>query len=204
MMEYRQLTHKSAPARALLYPYPGGFAMKDRRGFTLIEIMIVIAIVGIVAIVATTNFLSWQNHYSGVGYQREVLSLINQARTRSMTSNLQYRLVMDLGTEIVTLQQGNAGTSSGTWVNAAPQVVGTRGAGIQEIVCNPLPTLVISPATFAFIFNPDGQVLTQDNVATIRVLTDAKVRLSAGSTVDQTTIRLYGWTSKARLENGWP
>ena len=89
-------------------------------------------------------------------------------------------------------------------MNAAPQVVGTKGAGIHEILCNPLPASVIPPATFAFIFNPDGEVLTQDNAATVRVLTDAKVRLSAGSTVDQATIRVYGWTSKARLENGWP
>ena len=45
------------------------------------------------------------------------------------------------------------------------------------------------PGTFAFIFNPDGQVLTQDNAATVRALTDARVRLSASNPVDQTTIR---------------
>jgi prepilin-type N-terminal cleavage/methylation domain-containing protein len=178
--------------------------MKDHRGFTLIEIMIVLAIIGIVAVVATTNFSSWQSHYSGVGFQREFLSLLNEARTRSMATSLQHRLRIDLGTETVVLDRGNAGTASGTWVNAAPQVVGTRGAGVHEILCNPLPALVTPPGTFAFIFNPDGQVLTQDNAATVRALTDARVRLSAGSTVDQSTIRLYGWTSKARLENGWP
>ena len=178
--------------------------MKDRRGFTLIEIMIVLAIVAIGVTIATTNFILWQNHYSGVGFQREFLSQFNEARTRSMASSLQHRLRIDLGTETVALERGNAGTASGTWANAAPHVVGTRGAGIHEIVCNPAPTSVTPPATFAFIFNPDGQVLTQDNAATVRALTDARVRLSAGSTVDQSTIRLYGWTSKARLENGWP
>ena len=69
--------------------------MKDRRGFTLIEIMIVIAIVGIMAIVATTNFLSWQSHYSSVGFQREFLSQVNEARTRSMATSLQHRLLID-------------------------------------------------------------------------------------------------------------
>lgn len=177
--------------------------MRDRRGFTLLEIMIVIAIVGIMAIVATTNFFSWQSHYSGVGFQREVLSMVNQARTRSMAFSRQYRLRIDLGAETVALDNGDAGTASGTWSNAAPGVVGTRGAGVHDIVCNPAPASVTS-GTFAFIFNPDGQVLTQDNAATIRVLTDARVRLSAGSTADQTTIHVYGWTSKARLENGWP
>ena len=65
--------------------------MKDRRGFTLLEIMIVIAIVGIMAVVATTNFFSWQNHYSAVGFQREFLSQFNEARTRSMATSLQHR-----------------------------------------------------------------------------------------------------------------
>ncbi len=177
--------------------------MRDRRGFTLIEIMIVIAIVAIVGIIATTNFLTWQGHYSAVGFQREFLSEVNQARTRSMGTSLQHRLRIDFGNETVVLERGNAGSASVTWVNVAPQILGKRGAGIQEIVCNPAPASVTS-GTFAFIFNPDGQVLTQDNAATINALTDAKVRLSSGSTVDQTTIRLYGWTSKARLENGWP
>ena len=178
--------------------------MKDRRGFTLLEIMIALAILGIMAVIATTNLQLWQSHYSVVGFQREFLSKVNEARTRSMGTSFQHRLRIDLGTETVVLERGDAGTASGTWVSVAPQVVGTTGAGIHEIVCNPAPGLVTSPGTFAFIFNPDGQVLTQDNAATIRALTDAKVRLSAGSTVDQSTIRLYGWTSKARLENGWP
>jgi prepilin-type N-terminal cleavage/methylation domain-containing protein len=205
MMEYRQLTREFTPARALQYPTPGGYAMKDRRGFTLIEIMIALAIVGIVGIIATTNFLSWQGHYSAVGFQREFLSRVNEARTRSMATSLQHRLLIDMGAERVTLQRGNLGTGTGSsgWTDVGQTVVGSRGAGIHDIVCNPTPTSVTS-GTFSFIFNPNGQILTQDNASTINALTDAKVRLSAGTTVDQTTIRLYGWTSKARLENGWP
>ena len=203
MMEYRQLTRNPAAARGLLHRTPGGTALKDRQGFTLIEIMIVLTIVGIVGVIATTNFSLWLSRYSGVGFQREFLSKVNEARTRSMGSSLQHRLRIDLATETVALERGNAGTASGTWISAAPQIVGTRGAGVHEIVCNPTPASVTS-GTFAFIFNPDGQVLTQDNAATVNALTDARVRLDAGNSVDQTTIRLFGWTSKARLENGWP
>lgn len=175
--------------------------MKDRRGFTLIEIMIVIAIVGIVAVIATTNFFSWQNHYSGVGFQREFLSRFNEARTRSMASSLQHRLLIDMNAESVTLQRGNLGTASSSWVNAAQPVVGSRGAGIDNVVCTPAVTV----PTFALVFNPNGEVLVQTNPAgtTASPLTEAYVHISATNLADRATIRVFGWTSKARLVNGW-
>jgi prepilin-type N-terminal cleavage/methylation domain-containing protein len=204
MMEYRQLTLKPAPARALLYPYPGGSAMKDHRGFTLIEILIVIAIVAIVATIATTNFFSWQNHYSSVGFQREFLSKVNEARTRSMATSLQHRLLIDMNAETLTLQRGNLGTGTGSsgWTNVGQTVVGSRGTGIDNVRCTPTITV---PTTFAFVFNPDGQVLIQDNTAgsAASPLTEAYVHISAQSVADRATIRLFGWTSKARLANGW-
>jgi prepilin-type N-terminal cleavage/methylation domain-containing protein len=175
--------------------------MNDRRGFTLLEILIVIAIVGMMAVVATTNFLSWQNHYSGVGFQREVLSLFNQARTRSMAYNLQHRLLIDMNADTVTLQRGNSGTSSSGWTNAVPTVVGSRGAGIDNVRCTPVVTV---PTIFAFVFNPDGQVLIQDNTAAFpSPLTEAYVHISAKNVADHATIRVFGWTSKARLADGW-
>ncbi|MDA8179119.1 MAG: pilus assembly FimT family protein [Desulfobacteria bacterium] len=176
--------------------------MKDRRGFTLIEIMIALAIVGIVTIIATTNFSSWQSHYSGVGFQREFLSLCGEARTRSMSSSLQHRLLIDMNAGTVTLQRGDLGTASGTWVIAAPGVVGTRGAGINDVTCTPV---VAVPTTFALVFNPDGEVLIQDNTSTSTAtpLTQADVHLSAAAVADRATIRVFGWTSKARLANGW-
>jgi prepilin-type N-terminal cleavage/methylation domain-containing protein len=177
--------------------------MKDRRGFTLLEIMIVLAIVAIGVTIATTNFFLWQNHYSGVGFQREFLSQFNVARTRSMASSLQHRLLIDMNAETVTLQRGNLGTASSTWANAAQPVVGSRGAGISDVVFTPTVTV---PATFAFVFNPDGGVLVQDNTAgsTASPLTQADIHISAKSVADRATIRVFGWTSKARLENGWP
>lgn len=176
--------------------------MKGRRGFTLIEIMIALAIVGIVTIIATTNFSSWQSHYSGVGFQREFLSQFNEARTRSMATSLQHRLLIDMNAGTVILQRGNLGTASGTWVNAAPGVVGTRGAGINDVVCTPTVTL---PTTFALVFNPDGEVLVQTvpTATTASSLTQADIHISATSVADRATIRVFGWTSKARLANGW-
>jgi prepilin-type N-terminal cleavage/methylation domain-containing protein len=205
MMEYRQLTREPAVARALLYSYPGGFAMKDRRGFTLIEILILIAIVAVMLTMATTNFFSWQQHYSAVDFQREFLSLCNQARTRAMAFNLQHRLLinMNANVESVVLQQGSSGNGYTGWGNVVPsqQIAGANGAGINDIAY----ASSSAPAICALVFNPDGEVLiqTDPNSTTATVLTQADVHLSAKSVADQATIRLFGWTSKARLFYGW-
>jgi prepilin-type N-terminal cleavage/methylation domain-containing protein len=186
-------------------PLQGGFGMKRRQGFTLIETTIVIAIVAIAVIIATTNFQSWQGHYSAVDFQREFLSQVNEARTRSLSSNLQHRLLIDLDAEKVTLQRGNWGTGSSTWVDSEKQLEATRGAGVNDVTSTPGP-LTANSGTRALIFNPGGQVLIQTNTAdntTISPLTQADVHLSADSVADRTTIRLFGWTSRARLYNGW-
>jgi len=184
------------------------FWMSNRRGFTLVEIAIVFAVISVLAIIATTNLQSWVGHYSAVGFQREFLSRFNDARTRSMGSTFQHRLLIDLGGETVSLQRGNAGTASTIWVNAEPQVAGRWGAAIENITY-PMGLSTdtsVTSGTFALIFNPDGQVLTQSDpasAATIAPLTQANIRLSASSVADRTTIRVFGWTAKARLLNGW-
>jgi len=177
--------------------------MKGRRGFTLVEILIVMAIVTIGLLIATTNLQLWLNHSSVVGFQREFLAQFNEARTRSMGSSRQYRLLIDMNAETVTLQRGNAGSASSSWSNAAPPVVGSRGAGVGDVVCTPAAAL---GTAFALVINPNGEVLVQTdpaNAATIAPLTQANVHLSAGNVQDQSTIRVFGWTSKARLANGW-
>lgn len=176
--------------------------MKDRRGFTLIEILIALAIVGIMAIIATTNLQLWQSHYSAVGFQREFLGQVSEARTRTMASSLQHRLLIDMNAETVILQRGDSGTASSVWTNAGQTVVGSRGAGIARIDnCTP----AVAGPRVALLFNPDGEVLSQDITAGTppSPLTQGNVRIAATNGADQSTVRIYGWTSKARLVNGW-
>ena len=61
------------------------------------------------------------------------------------------------------------------------------------------------PSSFALVFNADGGVLLQPDPANAATssLTEAHVHISATNAADRSTIRLFGWTSKARLENGW-
>jgi prepilin-type N-terminal cleavage/methylation domain-containing protein len=177
--------------------------MRRERAFTLIEVMIVVAIITIGVTIASANLQSWLVHNSAVDLQRELLGRFSEARTRSLASNLSHRLLFDLNAESVILQRRNAGTLS--WVDVERQLEGTRGAGINDVTYTPGPATVNS-GTFALVFHPGGQVLTQTDPAndnTILPMTQADVHLAAGSAADQATIRVFGWTSKARLANGW-
>jgi len=175
--------------------------MGDRKGFTLIEIIIVISIVGIMLTIATSNLFLWLDHSAVVDFRNEFLARNNDARTRAMASNRQHRVEINLDSETVRLQRGNAGTGSTAWAAIGVDLEGSRGAGVDKIAYDNGTT--ITSGIYSFIFNPGGQVLAQDNSSNLHPITQAKIHLTGDKTSERSQIRLFGFTSKARLENGW-
>jgi prepilin-type N-terminal cleavage/methylation domain-containing protein len=193
--------------------------MRCRKGFTIIELMIAVAIIGILAVVSTTNMMSWRNHSSAVGLQREILAMVNDARTRAMASNRKHRMIIYMltGNDIASLQkEGTDENGLTVWegITGVPTVRIKREPGVfgddiqvrvREIVNETnSPVTVSPPAIYYFIFNPGGQVLSQVNAGTPQPLGQARIRLTADNPADLAAIRLFGWTSQARLENDAP
>jgi prepilin-type N-terminal cleavage/methylation domain-containing protein len=197
MMEYRQLRRNTAPARALLDPIPGGSAMKDRRGFTLIEIIIVITIVGILAIIATSNLQRWMSKTNARGFEREVFSEFQAARIMASSNGARYRLLIDFGNRTTSLQL--RGGSSWSAVSR-PQVRAPFGAGIASVT--PSGGSAVTSGYYAFVFNPSGEVYGQPDTAndnTIAAIDNAAILLFGANHQDNASITLFGWTGKARM-----
>lgn len=196
-MKYRALTRKPAVARALLYPYPGGSAMKDRRGFTLIEIMIALAIVAIGLVIAISNLQRWVYQTNARGFQREVFSRLQEARIRASSSGGRHRVVLDLGNGTAYLQLRGASSWSGISLPDVKAPIGSRFASVT-----PNPGSAVTTGTYAFVFNPSGEAYGQSTIAddnTIALIDNASIVLAGANSQDNALITLFGWTGKARL-----
>ena len=72
------------------------FYQKDRKGFTLIELMIVVAIIGILSAIAVPNFLRFQAR-ARQSEAKELLSTVYSANEAHFAENNTYGNTVDIG-----------------------------------------------------------------------------------------------------------
>ncbi len=84
------------------------FAARCQRGFTLIEVMIAVAIVGILAMVAVPNYLQWNARYQLKQATTELAGSLNLARMAAMNRNLAVTATLALVSGRVNVDFGGA------------------------------------------------------------------------------------------------
>lgn len=121
--------------------------MKNNSGFTLIELMTVIATIAILSTIAVPNMINWRANHQLTGSAREVMALINGARISAIKNNA-----------IVTITC-NAGTVQATYINRVTGVARTISTVLKPGVT--MPAVSFTGNNTGFRFNSRGLPIEQ-------------------------------------------
>lgn len=119
----------------------------DQQGKTMMELMVVTAMVGMVAAMAVPNFLMLQSRMDLYSLTQEIASELRLARQLAMTERDRMRVVFDLDQQVMVAQPVNGRTTSRTYR------YGGKGIQIDE-----------PSAGAEILFHPSGRAATPTTI----------------------------------------
>jgi type IV fimbrial biogenesis protein FimT len=103
--------------------------MQKKSGFTLMELMVVIAIISILSALAVPNLIKWRPKRQLSAATKEILSVMQYARSRALKENTRVGLLFDRANETYTVFFDNgagANANNGTQDGDEPTVKSGR------------------------------------------------------------------------------
>ena len=136
--------------------------MQKHSGFTLMELMITIAIISIMAAIAVPGFIGWLPKYRLGNAARDILSVVEKARMEAVKRNTSVGLAFNTGSDSYTLWIDD-GAGGGTADDAAQNgTESTVGAG--QLAAGIDMTAAIFGANPQFRFNGMGIPIRTDTL----------------------------------------
>jgi len=102
--------------------------MKNNKGFTLVEMMVVIGIVAIMALIAVPNIISWRPKVALSGAARILKADLGLAKSRAIRDNANVTVTFDTANEEYRIVDNNGTTIKFRRLNSL-NISGTTFAG---------------------------------------------------------------------------
>jgi prepilin-type N-terminal cleavage/methylation domain-containing protein len=104
--------------------------LKKKDGFSLIEMMIVIAVLGIVLAIAAPNFTEYRNRTNLKESARDISSDLLLYKQRSVSENVRYRITFNYAGNSYTVEK-QTGMGLATWDTVVTKTIGQGNSAIK-------------------------------------------------------------------------
>ena len=148
------VTDRKSGTQIVMLLGQGDNIMQKTSGFTLMELMVTIAIISILSIIAIPNIIAWVPKFRLGGASRDVLSILRKTRLRAVKDNTNCVLMFDTGNARYTAFLDDGG---GTPANAGNGVLdGGERVLVQETLAIGVDITATTLPGDQAVFNTQG------------------------------------------------
>ena len=147
--------------------------IRSAKGITATELLFVLAIIAILVAIAFPPFLQWRQTLEYRSTARDIVSILRNAQSRTVTANLQHRIEFETASAFrrYRMTEGNFAANSTAWgLAACPTCVIQDWTPVPTSVTLQRANLNVTAGNENISFNSDGTaVIAAPPAATITV-----------------------------------